>query len=182
MPPPPYIVNNYGPQYGFHSGTNKNGRRPAMPPGHGPDGAPGFIDNSSGKEWIDNRGANGGMYVGGDLLDKGATSIGTDNRGHNGNYNDSRGQKSGYSDSRGSHSPEFSSSDWRGEQSGKSSGGDIARVPFEYVDRSDPVSDEEDRGRTRRVATAPETPARPAEEGKTEVVDSPPEQKDTARQ
>ncbi|PFH63370.1 hypothetical protein XA68_12334 [Ophiocordyceps unilateralis] len=132
-PPPPNYgpVNNYynhiSPSYEFNSVTNRHTKpSPFSPDEFDPSNIPlpngvGFVDNSSGKDSTDNRGSNGGTYVGannGHFLDKGATRIGTDSRGYQGHFSDSRGTNShGYSDS-----------DSRGRQTVKNSGGSRGRV------------------------------------------------------
>ncbi|PHH66128.1 hypothetical protein CDD81_191 [Ophiocordyceps australis] len=119
--------NNIAPIYKFNSVTNKQTQPPSwppiLPPGSSttnPDNL-GFVDNRSGMDSTDNRGSNGGTYVGsngGDFLDKGASSIGTDNRGHKGKY----------SDSRGAYSTDYSSSNSRGQHTTTGSGGSRGRI------------------------------------------------------
>ncbi|PHH81026.1 hypothetical protein CDD80_4330 [Ophiocordyceps camponoti-rufipedis] len=131
-PPPPNYgpINNYynhiSPSYKFHSVTNKKDQQ--LAPDLVSNGIPtttGYVDNSSGKDATDNRGANGGTYVGVNsaaFVDKGATSIGTDSRGYNGHYSDSRGQ----------NSKDYSSTDSRGQQSTVESGGSRGKVGADH--------------------------------------------------
>ncbi|KAF4586075.1 hypothetical protein GQ602_005380 [Ophiocordyceps camponoti-floridani] len=131
-PPPPNYgpINNYynhiSPSYKFHSVTNK--KDPQLAPDLNTSGIPttaGYVDNSSGNDSTDNRGSNGGTYVGVNsaaFVDKGATSIGTDSRGYKGHYSDSRGQ----------NSHDFSSSDSRGRQAAIESGGSRGKVGAQH--------------------------------------------------